>query len=108
MHLTKPQRNYLRGLANSLPITVTIGKQGLTDAIVAKTRHELAAHELIKLRFLDFFDEQRELIARLAADVDAIAVAVIGHTAILDRRSDDADRRRIVLPPGGIEWNGEL
>jgi RNA-binding protein len=108
MELTKPQRNHLRGLANSLPITVTVGKQGLTESIVEKTRQELAAHELIKLRFLDFFDQQRQLVTELSTAVDAVAVAIIGHTAILYRRSDDSERRRIVLPPGGVPWDGKL
>jgi RNA-binding protein len=108
MELTKPQRNHLRGLANTLPVTVTVGKQGLTESIIEKTRQELAAHELIKLRFLDFFDEQRELVTALSTAVDAVAVAVIGHTAILYRRSDDADRRRIVLPHGGAAWDGRI
>lgn len=108
MELTKLQRNYLRGLANSLPITVTIGKQGLTGAIIEKVRDELAAHELIKVRFLDFFDEQRTMVLRIERESAAVAVAVIGHTAILYRRSDDESRRRIVLPHGGSLWTSRI
>ena len=57
--MTPAQRAYLRRLAHSLPVTVMIGKHGLTENILSKVEQELDAHELIKLRFIDYKDEKK-------------------------------------------------
>ena len=60
------QRRHLRGLAHPLKPVVMIGKEGLTEAVVAKTEAELVAHELIKIRFLGWKDTKKELLGELA------------------------------------------
>ena len=51
--LTSKQRAFLRGLANPLPATQQIGKDGVTEAVCRQAEEELAAKELIKLRVLE-------------------------------------------------------
>lgn len=97
------QRRHLRGLAHGLQPVVTIGKDGLSDAVVAKTEAELVAHELIKVRFGDWKDEKRELLEELAARTRAEQVGLVGHVGILFRQNREPKRRKIRVParPGG-------
>jgi RNA-binding protein len=92
------QRRHLRGLAHPLRPVVTIGKEGLTDAVVAKTEAELGAHELIKVRFLGWKDTKKELLAELGGRTRAELVGVVGHVGILFRQNREPKRRKIRVP----------
>jgi len=92
------QRRHLRGLAHGLQPVVMIGKEGLSDAVVAKTEAELLAHELIKVRFGDWKDEKRELLEELTARTRAELVGLVGHVGILFRQNREPKRRRIRVP----------
>jgi RNA-binding protein len=92
------QRRHLRGLAHGLQPVVMIGKDGLSDAVVAKTEAELLAHELIKVRFGDWKEEKRELLDELAARTRAELVGLVGHVGILFRQNREPKRRKIRVP----------
>jgi RNA-binding protein len=98
MEITKAQRNYLRRLANPLKPTVQIGKQGLTEQIIEKINRELDAHELIKVRLLEFKDQKQQLAQTIVDETGAALVIVIGNVIALFRPSPDPDRQIIVLP----------
>lgn len=89
------QRAYLRRLAHPLPVTVMIGKNGLTEGILAKIEQELNAHELIKVRFLDHKDTKQSLTETIVSETGADLVGIIGHTAILFRQHTDPAQRKI-------------
>ncbi|WP_298408254.1 YhbY family RNA-binding protein [uncultured Chloroflexus sp.] len=93
--MTPAQRAYLRRLAHALPVTVMIGKHGLTENILSKVEQELDAHELIKVRFIDYKDMKEELVETIVATTGAMLVAMIGHTTILYRPHRDPARRKI-------------
>jgi RNA-binding protein len=100
--LTGRQRRHLRGLANSLQPVVYIGRHGLTDAVVETLDQNLAAHELVKVKFVDLKDRKRELSAELAERTASHLAGLIGHNALLYRPHADEARRKIRLPaPGG-------
>jgi RNA-binding protein len=96
--LTTTQRKYLRSLANPIQATVMVGKQGVSEALLAKLGQELDAHELVKVRFLEFKDERVALTDTLIAATGAALVGMIGHVATLYRPHDDPARRTIRLP----------
>ena len=48
MELTGKQRARLRSMANTLPVVLYIGKEGVTDATVKEAYDALQARELIK------------------------------------------------------------
>lgn len=96
--ITKRQRNYLRARANPLKPNVLLGKQGLTEQVIAKIGQELDAHELIKVRFLEFKDERKTLTETILAETESALVSLIGHVATLYRQQDDPERRSIILP----------
>ncbi len=95
--LTSKQRSQLTGIASRDCVTQTLGKLGLTDAVVAQIDGLLAHHELVKIKFLDFKDEKRELAAELAAKTKAELVRIIGNSAVLFRQNPDPEKRRIEL-----------
>jgi RNA-binding protein len=96
--LTNAQRAHLRRLAHHLKPVVQIGKQGVTEAILASIDETLKAHELIKVKFMDFRDQKRELSEDLVAASGSALVGLIGNIAILYRQQADPQRRKINLP----------
>ena len=98
--LTTTQRQFLRRFAHDIKPTVQVGKNGVTPQLIAGVGIELDAHELIKVKFMEFREEKQELSEELAKQLAADLVAVIGNTAILYRQQRDPEKRRISLPWG--------
>ena len=98
--LTSSQAKHLRGLAHGLNPVVFVGHKGLTPAVLDSVREALDAHELIKLKFIDFKDRHLKagMAAEIEAQTDSRLAGLIGHTAIFYRRHPDAEKRRITLP----------
>lgn len=94
------QKKYLRGLAHSLKPVVFIGQNGITGAVEKSINEALDAHELIKLKFLDFKKkEQKDQIAKGVEErTDSQMVGMIGHIAIFFRQHRDVTKRRIRPP----------
>jgi RNA-binding protein len=99
--ITKHQRSYLRKLANPLKPTVMLGKQGLTEQLVAKIGRELDAHELIKVRFLEYKEERQQLTQTILEETQSALVGLIGNVAIIYRQQADPARRTIQLTGAG-------
>ncbi len=97
--LSQAQRQYLRRLAHHLKPLAQIGKHGVTDQALAAIDQQLAAQELIKVKFLDHQDERRALSQLIAERLNASLIGVIGNVATFYRQQPDPDRRRIELPP---------
>lgn len=98
MALTSGQRKYLRGLAHSLEPIALLGKHGLSDSFANSVAAALDAHELIKLRFNDFKEDKKALLADLTERTGSELVGLVGHVATLYKRQDDDLRRKIELP----------
>jgi RNA-binding protein len=94
------QRKYLRGLANKLDPHVFIGKHGVTDTVINSVDEALEARELVKLRFIEFKKEKKELAAVIEERTHSEMVGMIGHVAIFYRQQKDEDKRSITLPRG--------
>lgn len=96
--MTTTQRQYLRKRAHHLKPVVQIGKNGLSDEVLATVERELAAHELIKVKFLGFQDQKRELAEQIVGSTGGELVGLIGNMAILYRRQPDPEKQRLRLP----------
>jgi RNA-binding protein len=96
--LTSTQRKYLRGLAHPLNPVVHVGKGGVNASVVAAVRRALDDHELIKVKIGAEREERARVAALLEQQCDAELAGAVGTIAILYRRQDDPERRRIVLP----------
>lgn len=85
---TSKQRASLRSMASTLKPIAQVGKEGITENLVAGLSDALEAHELIKVTLLPAAGEDGEnLAANLAELLNAEVVAVIGRKAVLYRRS---------------------
>jgi RNA-binding protein len=97
--LTGKQRRHLRSLGQTLRVTLNIGHEGVSEAVVAQAEVQLEAHELIKVRMSDNAPDDRHAMAEeLAARTRAHLAQVIGRTALLYRRRQEEPV--IVLPAG--------
>ena len=96
MDLTSKQRAQLRGLANTIDTIVQVGKDGITENVIAQVNEALEARELIKGRVLD---NNIEYDARMAAEALATAtrsqvVQVIGSKFVLYRETHSKPKEK--------------
>lgn len=96
--LTAKQRAQLRAMANTLPDTLIIGKEGVTEAVERELDALLESRELVKGKVL----ESAMLTPRTASEslcraCRANPVQVIGSKFVLYRPASDKDKRKIVL-----------
>ncbi len=76
---------------------VTVGKQGVTDALIESVSANLEAHELIKVRFNDHKDKKKGQSEEIAASTRGEIAGIVGHVLILYREHDDPEKRRVDL-----------
>lgn len=94
--LTGKQARFLRGLGHGLEPLVSVGKEGVTDTVVASLDVNLVAHELVKVRIGQGCAEDRHEVAeQLAARTGSAVAQVLGRTVLLYRAGEE---RKIGLP----------
>jgi RNA-binding protein len=94
--LTGKQVRFLRGLGHHLQPVVMIGKEALSDAVLASLEDALGAHELIKVKLQEGCPLDRREAATILSEKTGSAVAqVLGKTILLFRQGEN---RKINLP----------
>ena len=97
--ITSKQRAYLRSMANTLKPTHQIGKNGVTDSVIAELDDALEAHEIVKITLLESaMMTGKECAAELAERLGAEIVAVIGFKITIYRRASKDENVKIELP----------
>ena len=87
--LNSKQRAKLRGLASTIQATTIVGKDGLTDNVMAQIDRELDARELVKVSVLEGADESAKDYLQIASfNLKAEQVCSIGRKFVLYRRSN--------------------
>lgn len=92
------QKRFLRGKAHGLKPLIQVGKHGLSEGLAEMFREALDHHELVKVRFMEFKEDKKELSATLAQRCDAELITILGHQALFYRQQRDPDKRKIRLP----------
>ncbi|PLX80115.1 MAG: ribosome assembly RNA-binding protein YhbY [Desulfuromonas sp.] len=88
--LSGKQVRHLRGLGHHLNPVVMLGKDGITDALVAATDEALTAHELIKVRLQEgCLLDRKSAASDLAAKTGSQVAQVLGKTFLLFRANPD-------------------
>lgn len=100
MDLTSKQRAQLRGLAATADTILHIGKDGITENVIAQANGALEARELIKGKVLDnnLEYDARTAAEELAAATRSEVVQVIGSKFVLYRETHSKPKdKRIQL-----------
>lgn len=88
--LSRDARLTLRSQAHHLDPVVLLGAGGLTEAVMKEIDRELKAHELIKVRVpTDDREERQAIFERIADELGAARVQMIGKLLILWRPAED-------------------
>lgn len=99
MPLTSKERADLRAEAHHLTAIVHVGHQGITPTLIQALDDALRTRELVKVQLGKHADETPKTIAaRLAQEVGADVVQVIGRTATLYRENPELDHNPGALP----------
>lgn len=86
--LTSKQRAALRAQANDLETTLMVGKDGVSDGVIAQTIVELDARELVKGRVLESaMMTAREVSDQICQATGADGVSTVGSKFIIYRKS---------------------
>lgn len=84
--LTGKQRSILKSMANTLQLSVIIGKQGLTENVIKQIDDQLWANELVKIKVLETSDATaKELTADLLDRLHAEFISQLGSKLVLYR-----------------------
>lgn len=90
---------HLRALGHHLEPVVHVGKEGITEGIVAATRAALLKHELIKVRIgQESPVDRKEAGPELAEATSSSLAQTLGRTLLLYKRHPK--KPKIVLPKG--------
>lgn len=87
--LNSKQRAKLRSIASTIQATTIMGKDGLTETVLAQIDRELTARELVKVSVLENAEETaRDYLIQSSEALKAEQVCHIGKKFVLYRRSN--------------------
>ena len=93
--LTSKERAELRARANGLDTTLMVGKDGVTEAVIAEADNQLTARELVKGKVLEnAMLTPREVCDAICEATGADGVAVIGTKFVIYRYSEKLQQER--------------
>jgi len=96
--LSSSQRKYLKGLAHHLNPSVRVGKKGVEDSLIESVNSQLKAHELIKVKFVNWKEQKDSLSDHIAAETQSENIGQVGNVAIFYRANPDPEKRKILIP----------
>lgn len=93
--LTSKERAELRAQANTLETTLIVGKDGVTDAVIAEAENLLTARELVKGKVLETaLLSPREVSDAICEGTGADGVSCIGNKFVIYRFSEKCQAER--------------
>jgi RNA-binding protein len=96
--ITSKQRSILRGIANTTEVSLSIGKEGLSDNLYKLAENILESREILKATVLETCDfTAKEIINDFAAKLKAEPVQAIGNKFVIYRRSSRENARHIEI-----------
>ena len=93
--LTSKERAELRAQANSLDTTLMVGKEGVTETVIAEADNQLTARELIKGKVLETaLMSPREVSDEICAATGADGISCVGNKFVIYRFSEKCQEER--------------
>ena len=93
--LNNAQIRKLKGVAQRMDASLKVGKQGLSDGFIKTLNEELDRHELVKLKFVEFKEQRKELAPQLAEKTQSYLVTLLGNVVVLYRPNPDESKQKI-------------
>jgi RNA-binding protein len=81
--LGNPEIRRLKAAAQHLEPMLKIGKAGLSDAFVQSVSTALSQHELVKIKFVEFKEQKKELAPLLADKTNSHLIMRVGNVMVL-------------------------
>ena len=93
--LTSKQRSEFRAQANSLETTLMVGKEGVTEAVIAEAERLLTARELVKGKVLETaMMSAREVSDEICEATGAEGISCVGYKFVIWRFSEKCQAER--------------
>ncbi len=93
--LTSKERSELRAQANSIETTLIVGKEGVTETVIAEADNQLTARELIKGKVLETaLMSPREVSDEICEATGADGVSCVGNKFVIYRFSEKRQEER--------------
>lgn len=93
--LTSKQRAEFRAQANTLETTLIVGKEGITDAVIAEADRLLTARELVKGKVLETaLMSAREVSEAICEATGADGISCVGYKFVIWRFSEKCQEAR--------------
>ena len=83
--LSNPEIRRLKAAAQLMEPMLKIGKAGITESLISTVSDALEHHELVKIKFVDFKDQKKELAPMLAEKTRSHLVMRVGNVMVLHR-----------------------
>ena len=100
MALTSKERATLRAEAHHLSALLHVGHAGAHETVIGALDDALRTHELVKIQLNKSAEESaRDMANRVAGELGADVVQVIGRTATLYRHNPELERKKGDAPP---------
>jgi RNA-binding protein len=90
--MNEPKLRELKARSQKLKPVIHIGRDTVTDAVLAALDQALADHGLVKVRFTDHKSERKALAAELATRTNSRQILLVGHTVTLYRAPQQSSR----------------
>ena len=93
--LTSKERSELRAQANSIETTLIVGKEGVTETVIAEADNQLTARELIKGKVLETaLMSPREVSDEICQATGADGGSCVGNKFVIYRFSEKRQEER--------------
>jgi len=85
--LTSAQVRALKSKAQRLKATLKVGKEGLSQPLLAALVDQLKLHQLVKVKFAALKEQKKDLAPELARRSDSVLITRLGNVVVLYRAS---------------------
>lgn len=83
--LSNSQLRKFKAAAQHLEPMLKVGKAGLSDGFIRSVDAALAQHELVKIKFVEFKEQKKELAPQLAEKSESHVIMRVGNVVVLYR-----------------------
>lgn len=89
--LSNSQLRKFKAAAQHLEPMLKVGKAGLSDGFIRSVDAALTQHELVKIKFVEFKEQKKELVPQLADKTASHLIMRVGNVVVLHRPQPAAE-----------------